>query len=93
MNRQLIFQEKPEINSQDSPPLWTKDEIDRKLRNFLKQDVELLLKFDVCQTDLTDDEFALLACILEEDQDFYSQFLYDVGQIKQQFSVKLKPGS
>ena len=84
---------KPEINSQDSLPLWTKDEVAQKLRNFSKQDLEFLLKFDFSETDLIDDEFALLARILVEDQDVYSQFQYDVGQIKQQVSVKLKPGS
>ena len=84
---------KPEINSQDCPPLWTKVEIVQKLRKVSKHDLEFLLKFNFFQTDLTNDEFALLARILQEDQDVYSKFQKDVGQIKQQFSVKIKPGS
>ena len=81
---------KPESNSQDNSLLWTKDEIAQKLKHFSKEDLEFLLEFDFSQSVLTDDEFALLARILLEDQEVYSKFQYDVGQIKQQF---LKPDS
>ena len=67
--------------------------IQESISSFPKKDREFLLKFDFSQTDLTPDEFALLTRILIEDQDVYSKFQYDVGRTKQEFSVKLKPGS
>ena len=84
---------KPEASHLKEAPIWSKEDVQESISGFSKKDQEFLLKFDFSQTDLTPDEFALPTRILIEDQDVYSKFQYDVGRIKQEFSVKLKPGS